>query len=373
MNWWQQVILGIVLVFAIQGFKFGPSQAHIGVGRILLKWTFRVGGFFASHKDKAWVTPGASEPPSGRLALFQSMLSGKHEELMPPSHYPECVKTGKLAASELQFLRTESWMRSDPPPALNRMLQELVPDGHERPADADGFPGSIWLDTDLSIEDDSAPILIYLHMGGGVAASPKNDIGFAYSLHKATGFRTLAFKYPLAPEHPAPAAGKALAAAIAKLGNDRKIVLVGLSAGAYPAIQAVLDGNAKPAAVVILAGLISGKPLPSHAAHAATDLTSLKLLRCFQEASYPSGSVTLLERDWSAAAKIPFFFQVGQTEMLVDDSRMAAAKLAEAGNKVTKLELVPHISHGVIMEQDIVPEANVLLLRVREWIKEQMK
>ncbi len=374
LNWWQQLLAGLVMVLAIQSFKFGPHQAHLGVGRLLLRWTVRGAGLVASHANKPWLSPGASTPPSGRLAFMQNLISGKPDNLFSPAWYADCARSGKLSASDLTQLRSLSPVRLPDAPFLTKITAELVPDGAEKPADSDGFPGSIWVDSDFSVEDDTAPILVYLHGGGGVLGGPRVDLGFAYSLHKATGFRTLAFKYPLAPESPAPAAGKALSDAIAKLAGPRRerfVVVVGLSGGAHPIVQALLDFQARPSAVVMLAPSISAKLLPSHKAHEATDYFTTTLLGCMMQAVYPGGAPSPLERSWKNAANIPFYFQVGQTEMLVDDSKLAVAKLEEAGNKQVVLDVVPHVHHAFIMHQDLVPEANAALLRVREWIKER--
>jgi monoterpene epsilon-lactone hydrolase len=364
MLWWHQVILGVLFMFGFQAFKFGPSQAHLGVGRICVKWAFRIGGILASSKDKPWVTPGAAEPPSGRVTMLQNFVAGNHD-LHPAEAQKHCLKTGKFDAEALEVMRRRV-------PALFRMMLELVPEGQEKPADGDGFPGSIWVDTDFSVEDETAPVVIYLHIGGAVAGSPQDDVGFAYSIHKATGFRTLALKYPLAPENAAPAAGKVVADAIAKLGALRSVVVVAASGGGYPLLQAILDHKAKPAAVVLLSCMIAGKPLPSHTEHQNKDMFAPEMLRCWQDASYPQGSVSLLEKNWTVAAKIPFYLQASANVMLTDDHKEAAAKLAAVGNENVVLDLVPHVPHAFQLYQDILPEANAALVRVRDWIKEQL-
>ena len=369
MNLLTQFVLGIALVFAIQAFKFGPSQAHLAVGRIGLKWIWRVGGLFASSKDKVWLTPGSDEVPSGRLAFSQNAMAGDHTVMLPKENLLHCLSTGTLDEKGVAALRASY------PSAFTRMLNELVPESHERPCTEEGIPsGSIWIDTDLSIEDEHAPVLLYLHGGAAIAGDGHTEKGFAYSLHKATGLRMLSLNYPLAPEHPAPAAGASVATALkAPILRNRRVILVGTSGGGLPVLQSILDHGAKPQAAVLLSPMVSSTPLPSHKENTPRDFIADYLIHCAARASYPTPKhVSLLDKDWSAVRNIPLYFQVSASEVLLDDSKYAAAKVEKVGGKVT-LDIYPHGPHAMALLQDIIPEAGPALLRIAEWVKEQVR
>ena len=52
----------------------------------------------------------------------------------------------------------------------------------------------------------------------------------------------------------------------------------------------------------------------------------------------------------------------------ISDATEAARLHRAAGGKVT-LDLIPHAPHGLAVFQDMLPEANLALLRIRDWIK----
>ncbi len=366
LNWWQQVLLGVAFMFAFQAFKFGPSQAHYGVGRIALKWAFRAGGLLVSAKDKPWVTRGAAEPPSGRLAMFQNLMAGQHNAVTLRANQQSCLDTGRFSSESLAA------MRAGYPSALQVMLGELVPENCVRPAE--GFPaGSLWVDTDFAVEDDTAPALLVLHGGGGIMGSPRVDVPLAFTLHKATNFRALALAYPLAPEHGPGEAGRVVVEAIRRLA-PRPVVAVAVSGGSRALLHALLEHGAAPRAAVLVSPMVAGRPeLPSHAANEASDFFSRALLGCMQAAAYPPGSPTLVERDWSAAAAVPFFIQSSAPELLASDAELAAAKLRAAGARDVTTDVISHAPHAVVLFQDIVPEAAAAAVRIRDWIKEKVK
>jgi acetyl esterase/lipase len=56
----------------------------------------------------------------------------------------------------------------------------------------------------------------------------------------------------------------------------------------------------------------------------------------------------------------PILFQVGESELLVEDSRRAHSKILEAGGE-SELEIWPDVFHGWQMLDGLVPEARVAL------------
>ncbi len=353
-----QLVVGLLLSFALQAWKYGLPRAPVAVGRVVVRWAFRLAGPFASHEGRVWVTPGEHAPPSGQLALLQNVLAG-HE----PGDHIGCVG-GKLSETGIKV-----WSSGFQSPGVPMMLG-VVPSSCEKKAE--GFPGeSIWLDLDVRKPlDDTAPVIVYCHGGGGIIGSPHADKGFPFNLHRATGFRVLSLAYPLAPKHRAPAAGTAVAEAIALLGGKRKVVFVGFSGGAYPVLQGVLDHGVRPAGVALLSGMVAGRAdLPSHRLHANKDIFSPEWVACMQGASYEEGSETLLEKDWVAFASVPAFVQASENEVFTDDSVHAAQRMRAAGGNVT-LDLVPHAPHGLVLFVELIPEADAAMQRLSGWIRQ---
>ena len=354
-----QLLLGLALSFALQAWKYGLPRAPVAVGRVALRWGFRLGALLASHEGRAWVTPGEHAPPSGQLALFQNVVAG-HE----PGDHIGCVG-GKLSDTGIRI-----WASSFASPGVTMMLGVVPTSCEQRAA---GFPGeSLWLDANLRLpHDEGAPVLVYCHSGGAIVGSPHVDKGFPFNLHLATGFRVLSLAYPLAPKHRAPAAGAAVAQAIARLGK-RRVVLVGFSGGAYPVLQAVLDHGVQPAGVALVSPMVAGRAdLPSHRLHANKDIFSHDWIGCMQEASYEAGKETLLDKDWAAFASIPAFVQASSNEVFTDDAVEAARRMREAGGNAT-LDLVPHAPHGMALFVELIPEADAAMHRLASWLKQML-
>jgi acetyl esterase/lipase len=89
---------------------------------------------------------------------------------------------------------------------------------------APGVDGE-WL---IPTNADPSSTIVYIHGGGFIACDAAGYRTLTSSLARATGMRVAALNYPLAPEHPYPAALESLVAAYAALRS------------AYPAIEHVL-------------------------------------------------------------------------------------------------------------------------------------
>jgi acetyl esterase/lipase len=151
-------------------------------------------------------------------------------------------------------------------------------------------------------------------------------------------------------------------------------VAISVSGGSYALLHGLLEHGAAPRAVVLVSPMVAGRPdLPSHTANEASDYFSRALLTCMQAAAYPPNATTLPDRDWSPAAKVPFFIQYGSPELLASDSELAATKLRAAGARDVTVDVIPHAPHTVALFQDVLPEAATAAVRIREWIKEKVK
>lgn len=91
--------------------------------------------------------------------------------------------------------------------------------------------GSLWI-TPPGVAKD-APLLLYIHGGGFTIGSPRTHAALVARLAQAAGMRALTLSYPLAPEHPFPAAPQACFAAYRDLVTEGQVpvALAGDSAG----------------------------------------------------------------------------------------------------------------------------------------------
>ncbi len=80
--------------------------------------------------------------------------------------------------------------------------------------------------------------LLFLYGGGFVAGGPLEDLPISAALAKGAGLRVLSPEYPLAPEHPFPAASDAVEAMIRAVAQEGPYMLVGESAGGNLALCA---------------------------------------------------------------------------------------------------------------------------------------
>jgi acetyl esterase/lipase len=68
----------------------------------------------------------------------------------------------------------------------------------------------------------------------------------------------------------------------------------------------------------------------------------------------------------------PIMFQVGEPELLVDDSRRAHEKIRSAGG-ASVLEIWPHVFHGWQMLDGLVPEARAALEQSTDFIVKHLE
>lgn len=222
--------------------------------------------------------------------------------------------------------------------------------------------------------------MLYLHGGGYFACSPKTHrpITGAYARR---GFRVFAADYRLAPEHPFPAAlDDALAAyrGMLEAGNDaRKLVIAGDSAGGGLALATLLAaktaGLPMPACALLfspwtdLAG--SGDSLVAN-----RDRDPMLVSNRLREGGdiYLNGADPLnplaspLYGDLTGLP--PTLIQVGDGEILLDDSTRLAARASAAGVKID-LKIWSNMPHVWQISQSFLPEARDALNQAAAFAK----
>jgi epsilon-lactone hydrolase len=244
----------------------------------------------------------------------------------------------------------------------------------------DGLQGE-WVRVPTSHEDR---VIMYLHGGAFCMGSPmshRNLVGYLCARGQA---RALSLDYPLAPEHPFPAALKAALAGYRFL----------LASGVPPARIAFAGDSA--GANIVLATLIvlrdAGEPLPAAAVCISppTDFTGTSeslvtrarldpviklelvapLCRAYVGAVRPDDPrVSPLCGDLHGLP--PLLIHVGSNEILYDDSLRLAKKAQDSGVDVN-LEVGPELWHVWHAAVPYVPESREAVKRIGNFLKERI-
>ena len=224
--------------------------------------------------------------------------------------------------------------------------------------------------------------VLYLHGGGYVLGSLKTHRDLMGRISRAAQARVLGLDYRLAPEHPFPAAVEDAVAGYRFL----------LDQGLRPARMAVAGDSAGGA--LTLATLVSvrdaGLPLPACGVCLSpwTDLEatgeSMKTRLHVDPIASPDGTRLLAETYLAGkdprtplAAPLhadlkglpPLLIQVGDHEVLLDDSTRVAQKARTAGVNV-KLEVWPEMIHVWHLFASFLPEGQEAVDGVGKFIRE---
>jgi acetyl esterase/lipase len=227
--------------------------------------------------------------------------------------------------------------------------------------------------------------IAFFHGGGFVAGKLGSRRPFASWISKATGCSVLLVDYRLAPEHPFPAAVEDALSSCRWMCNNgpdgekpaKKTFIGGDSAGGCLALATLLglkdaNENLPDAAFTLSASsdmALTGKSIvnregldilfkPSHLKKFT------KLYLAGQDPLIPLASP--LYGNLSGLPAI--LMQVGDAELLLDDSVRFAEKAEKAGVKV-KLEVWPEMFHNWQMFGPVFPEAQQAIDRIGEFIR----
>lgn len=245
-------------------------------------------------------------------------------------------------------------------------------------ATVNGVPGEwVWAEG-----ADSDAVVLYLHGGGYVAGSIASHKNLTGHLAKAVGCRVFVADYRLAPENPFPAAVDDAVAAYRGLVNDE---------GIDPARIAVSGDSAGGGLTVatLLALRDEGDPLPSAAVpiSAWIDLDgtgdSMKT-RAEADPMVTPGSLSIIggmyvgdgDRKDPLASPIhadmtglpPMLIQVGDAEVLLDDSVRLAAMIEAAGGEAT-LKVWPEMVHVWHAAAGFVPESDEAIKELADFVR----
>ena len=222
--------------------------------------------------------------------------------------------------------------------------------------------------------------ILYFHGGGYVFGSPATHSAMVASLAKRAAARAVLPRYPLAPEHPFPAAFEhALAAYRACREQGGRVIIGGDSAGGGLALALLAHllarGELLPEAVFALSPVtdltFSGVSTRENAeaeavlpAERAQDMVQMYLNGA--DPINPSGSP--LFADFTGGP--PVWITAGDTEILLDDSRRIVDRMKTQGVDVTYVEEVD-LPHVWPLFHNILPEARSTLNALAAWIGDQ--
>ena len=225
-------------------------------------------------------------------------------------------------------------------------------------------------------------VLLYFHGGGYVFGAPETHSAMLAYLARRVGGPAFLPRYPLAPEHPYPAALDFAEAAYHALLTEhaaKRIVIGGDSAGGGLALAVLArlsqSDTPLPAGVFAFSPLtdltFSGASfrgnaerdveLPAERAHEMAEMY-------LNSADADDPGASPLFADFTGAP--PVWITVGDTEILLDDSRRMAGRLRAQGVDVTYVEErdLPHVWP---IFHNTLPEARATLAALAQWISAQ--
>jgi len=227
-------------------------------------------------------------------------------------------------------------------------------------------------------------VVLYLHGGGYAIGSIKTHRALAANISKAAGVRVLLIDYRLAPEHPHPAAVDDAVTAwrwLLRQGLDpSRMVISGDSAGGgltMATLIALRDaGEALPACAVPISPWVEMEAVSeSWTTRAEADpmvhIEGLKLMADWylngQDPRAPLASP--LHADLSGLP--PLLVQVGDAEVLLDDSTRLVEKAKAAGVDAT-CDVIPDGIHVMHAFAPLVPEATAAIDRLAAFVRQHL-
>lgn len=224
---------------------------------------------------------------------------------------------------------------------------------------------------------DRGPVILYLHGGGYVFGSSRTHRAMVARLSGLAGMPACLPDYRLAPEHPFPAALEDALAVYLDLSAHRSVIIGGDSAGGGLAL-ALLSETLKhrmprPLGVFCFSSLtdmtFSGESVVANReveamlpAARAGELADMYL----QGASPRDPRASPLFARFQGGA--PVWLTVGDTEIMLDDTRRMADRLRADGVDVTEVieRDLPHV--WPIFGPALLPEAGETLSDLASWI-----
>jgi acetyl esterase/lipase len=228
--------------------------------------------------------------------------------------------------------------------------------------------------------------LLYLHGGGFVSGSGGFYLAMAAHISAAAKCAVLLPDYRLAPEHPFPAG-------LEDCITSHEWMRSNGSLGPGPATATFIAGDSAGGSLT-LATLLAlrdrGRPLPAGgiALSATTDLTlASESLRTVEDPILSAKTMPLFKNLYLGEASPrnplaspvygdyrgvpPLLIQVGEHEMLRDDSIRVAARARADGVRVD-LDVWPGMFHVFQSHEPLLPEARKSIARMAEFMRSKL-
>ena len=221
--------------------------------------------------------------------------------------------------------------------------------------------------------------ILYIHGGGFVSCSAATHRPITSALARRAKTAVFSANYRLAPEHPFPAAIEDVVATyqwLCRTTRAAPVAVAGDSAGGGLALSLAIEardrGLPAPACVVMFS------PWTDLAGRGASVRANDGQCAMFRPENIPAFAAAYLDAvppDDPRASPVyadlrdlpPLLFQVGSTELLLDDARRAHDRARAAGTD-THLTVYDDVHHGWQMLTPLLPEASAALGEAAEFI-----
>ena len=263
--------------------------------------------------------------------------------------------------------------------SFERMIDEFtidVPAKYSR-VSAGGVTAE-WVTADGASD---SKVVLYFHGGGYIIGSPRTHRPMLAELSQASGARVLALDYRLAPEHPFPAPVEDAVASYRWLLNEgydpARIAVAGDSAGGgltvAMMVQARYVGLPTPGAGVCISPWVDMEGLgDSMETRAEADPMVTKEGLLLSAKTYLGGGAPRAPLAAPLYADLrglpPILVQVGDAEVLLDDSTRLAGVAREAGVEV-QMDVWDDMIHVWHLFAPILPEGKQAIRQAGEFIK----
>lgn len=254
--------------------------------------------------------------------------------------------------------------------AATAPLAHRMPDNCRMETDADGHVHVIPQGT------ENADIFFYVHGGGFTLGSPETHRAVAAHIAAAAHLRALAVRYPLAPEHPFPAASDAIFAAYAKLveAGQTPAAIGGDSAGgnlALLTLQRARDaGLPLPKAMVLMSPVADmGADLEARCRAAKSEnlippVWGRRVLHAYVPGHMDPASPAISPLQGDVTGLPPTLIHAAKGEALELDAR----RLAQAMDDAT-LDVWPGLQHVWHLKAGRAPAATAACAELGAFIK----
>jgi len=262
--------------------------------------------------------------------------------------------------------------------AMEKISEHVARDVNCEKVSAGGVPAE-WIVPPNAAADRA---ILYLHGGGYVMGSINTHRATVARIARASQARALAIDYRMGPEHPFPAAVEDSTAAyrwlLAQGYKPGKIVISGDSAGGgltLATLIALRDAVTEmPAAAVPISAWAdlegTGASVKTRAAvDPSVDQEGLlRMAKLYAgDRDHKNPLISPIHADYRGIS--PMLLQVGDSEILLDDSTRVAERAKAAGVKV-ELEVWPEMFHVWHAFAKILPEGQQAIDRIGAYVLE---